>query len=112
MCLFCLVSKETKCHSQTKIYRNTRQPIAMGAGVTRSETKVVISDWNGLIDFLLYELCIYVHMYVCICGPGSIVGTATGYGLEGPGIECGPGSSVGIATGYGLNGLGIACRWG
>ena len=26
--------------------------------------------------------------------------------------ECGPGSSVGIATGYGLNGPGIESRWG
>jgi hypothetical protein len=25
---------------------------------------------------------------------------------------CGPGSSVGIATGYGLDGLGIESRWG
>jgi hypothetical protein len=27
-------------------------------------------------------------------------------------LECGPGSSVGIATGYGLDGLGIESRWG
>ena len=27
-------------------------------------------------------------------------------------LLCGPGSSVGIATGYGLDGLGIECRWG
>jgi len=27
-------------------------------------------------------------------------------------IYCGPGSSVGIATGYGLNGPGIESRWG
>ena len=26
--------------------------------------------------------------------------------------NCGPGSSVGIATGYGLNGPGIESRWG
>jgi hypothetical protein len=27
-------------------------------------------------------------------------------------VSCGPGSSVGIATGYGLEGLGIESRWG
>jgi hypothetical protein len=26
-------------------------------------------------------------------------------------VSCGPGSSVGIATGYGLDGSGIASRW-
>ena len=45
------------------------------------------------------------------CGPGSVVSITTGYGLDGPGIECGPGSVVGIATGYGLDGLGIESRW-
>ena len=45
------------------------------------------------------------------CGPGSVIGIATGYGLDGPGIECGPGSVVGIATGYGLDGPGIESRW-
>jgi hypothetical protein len=45
------------------------------------------------------------------CRPGSSVGITTGYGLDGPGIECRPGSSVGIATGYGLDGPGIESRW-
>ena len=26
-------------------------------------------------------------MYICTCGPGSVVGIATAYGLNGPGIE-------------------------
>ena len=31
----------------------------------------------------------YIHTYtcVCVCGPGSSVGIATGYGMDGPGIE-------------------------
>ena len=29
-----------------------------------------------------------------------------------PIVNCGPGSSVGIATGYGLDGPGIESRWG
>jgi len=88
---------------------------------------------------------------VLYSGPGSVVGIATGYGLDGPGIESrwrrdfphqsrpalgptsllynvyrvflvgkerpavlysGPGSIVGIATGYGLDGPGIESRWG
>ena len=29
-----------------------------------------------------------IFRYLCrICGPGSVVGIATGYGLDGPGIE-------------------------
>ena len=35
-------------------------------------------------------VCIYVCMYVCmyVCGgPGSVVSKATGYGVDGPGIE-------------------------
>ena len=27
-------------------------------------------------------------------------------------LDCGPGSVVGIETGYGLDGPGIECRWG
>jgi hypothetical protein len=61
------------------------------------------------------------------CGPGSLVGMVTGYGLDGPGIEfrwgrdckylsfmtpCGPSSVVGMETGYGLHGPGIESRWG
>ena len=30
---------------------------------------------------------IYGHITFHICGPGSIVGIATGYGLDGPGIS-------------------------
>ena len=35
------------------------------------------------------------------------MGIATGYGLDGPGIELWAGYVVGIATGYGLDGPGI-----
>ena len=30
---------------------------------------------------------IYVCVCVCVCGQGSTVGIATGYRLDGPGIE-------------------------
>jgi hypothetical protein len=38
---------------------------------------------------LLLAACYYNAIYYCewICGPGSSVGIATGYGLDGPGIE-------------------------
>ena len=29
----------------------------------------------------------YIHVYPPYCGPGSVVGIATGYGLDGQGIE-------------------------
>ena len=29
----------------------------------------------------------FVKDYGCECGPGSVVGISTGYGLDGPGIE-------------------------
>jgi hypothetical protein len=32
-------------------------------------------------------VCVCVCVSVCICGPGSSVGIATEYGLDGPGIE-------------------------
>jgi len=36
-------------------------------------------------------VCVCVCMYVCIyaCGPGSSVGIATDYGLDGPGSNAG-----------------------
>jgi len=40
----------------------------------------------------------------CICGGKLIVSLSA--------LDCGPGSSVGIATGYGLDGPGIESRWG
>ena len=30
---------------------------------------------------------IYIYIYIYMCGPGSSVGIATDYGLDGPGIE-------------------------
>jgi hypothetical protein len=30
---------------------------------------------------------LFMTTYTSLCGPGSVVGIATGYGLDGPGIE-------------------------
>ena len=37
--------------------------------------------------FLLHFMLVFVH--VCVCGPGSSVGIATDYGLDGPGSNPG-----------------------
>ena len=58
--------------------------------------KASLSECSFLVMFNMTE-----------CGPGGVVGKATGYELDSPGIECGPCSVVGIATGYGLDGPGI-----
>jgi len=43
------------------------------------------------VRFMLIYIYIYIYVCVCVCvcvcGPGSVVGIATGYGLDGPGIE-------------------------
>jgi hypothetical protein len=46
------------------------------------EKLVLASTVNSPAD---YSNIVYVP---CINGPGSSVGIATGYGLDGPGIEC------------------------
>ena len=70
--------------------------------------------WSGIRDVnaVLPKILEFCDVLYGQDGPGSSVGIATGYGLDGPGIECGPGSVVGIATGYGLDGPGIETRWG
>jgi hypothetical protein len=49
-----------------------------------------------LLCFVLFVPCFYIVSFVyiysyllCLCGSGSSVGIATGYGLDGPGIESG-----------------------
>jgi Na+/alanine symporter len=34
-----------------------------------------------------YYLLLLLHEYVSMCGSGNVVGIATAYGLDGPGIE-------------------------
>jgi len=46
-----------------------------------------MSGYSGLKSLRLY-IYIYTYIYICVC-------------------VCGPGSSVGIATGYRLDGLGL-----
>jgi len=43
-----------------------------------------ICDFKEIINISLHCIYNYYHMS---CGPGSSVGIATGYGLDGPGIE-------------------------
>jgi hypothetical protein len=48
-------------------------------------------DWEWvraqLRDRIHVDFSIFVKGYLKDCGPGSVVAIATGYGLEGPGIE-------------------------
>jgi hypothetical protein len=41
---------------------------------------------DGLVDYL-FEVDHLMERYLKISGPGSVVGIATVYGLDGPGIE-------------------------
>ena len=34
-----------------------------------------------------YVTGLNINIYLCVCGPVSVVGIATAYGLDGPGIE-------------------------
>jgi hypothetical protein len=45
----------------------------------------------------------FLHSSLSYCGPGNSVGIATGYGLDGPGIEsrCGTRFSAPVQTGPG-----------
>jgi hypothetical protein len=58
-------------------------------------------------------LCVWVCVFACVCvcvyvrkvGPGSVVGIASGYGLDGPGIESlwGARFSASVQTGPGAH---------
>ena len=62
---------------------------------TSNPVPKIIKNWNvnGNITLgkLNYRTAVYIYIYFTQCiislGPGSVVGIATGYGLEGPGIE-------------------------
>ena len=78
----------------------------------------MLSAWPACNEDLNLHLHLLLRGLAQLCGSGSVVGIATGYGLDGPGsvvgIENGyeldgPGSVVGIANGYGLDGPGIKC---
>jgi hypothetical protein len=47
-----------------------------------------VSRWNcNLLNTATRLLSKIRFIYLFVCGPGSVVGIATGYGLDGPGIE-------------------------
>ena len=41
----------------------------------------------GFVNLKCSSGDIYIYIYIYIYGPGSVVGIATAYGLDGPGIE-------------------------
>jgi len=54
-----------------------------------------------------------ISMYKDVCRPGSVVGIATGYGLDGPGIEWwwGRDFSAPVLTGPGANPASCTVKW-
>jgi len=42
---------------------------------------------SARLEDVLDTLCFTTYRYLSSCGPGSVVGIETGYGLDGPGIE-------------------------
>jgi hypothetical protein len=52
----------------------------------------------------LADICVlFISLHCASCGPGSVVGIATGYGLDGPGIKSRGGArfSAPVQTGPG-----------
>ena len=66
----------------------------MGGTMWVGETAVTCLDGHSRCFFMLdiNTMKLFVRLedlYMCICGPGSSVGIATGYRLDGPWIESG-----------------------
>jgi hypothetical protein len=76
-------SHKVACRVRHRLQTSKSQPIA--------GTFQIWAQWqnwkflNCTMTTLTNKLLIYLSIY--FCGPGSSVGIATGYGLEGPGIE-------------------------
>ena len=54
---------------------------------TVKRRKILSTDIKETAGMYKFDLSIICDLYSCNCGPGSVVGIATGYGLGGPGIE-------------------------
>ena len=53
------------------------------------------------------------HVYIRhVCGPGSVVGIATGYGLDGPGIESRWGARFSAPVQFGPGAQPASCTMG
>ena len=70
------------CHSSVKLFKNA-------CLLFLNESKDLIHQTSGCISHwcLLALFTEFIVLYLVTCGPGSSVGIATGYGLNGPGIE-------------------------
>ena len=63
------------------------EPAYEGFRVSHGDEWWPCGMWRRL-DFRLYRLFRGIRIFhLHGCGPGSVVGTVTGYGLDGPGIE-------------------------
>jgi len=60
----------------------------MASGSVRHRDQSLLSvRFKMIIDNIKAKLVIFTHRSMKARGPGSVVGIATGYGLDGPGIE-------------------------
>jgi hypothetical protein len=80
-------------------------------------------NFYGILHRLFYFPLngVYIRMYLFMCGPGSSVGIATDYGLDGPGIksqrdfppiQTGPGAHPASFTMGTGSYPGVKCGWG
>ena len=72
----------TDGHSNTDHYKMRAGITTLQAG--RTEVRIPAEAWN---ISLLQNIEVGFGVHPTSCGPGSVVGIATGYGLDGPGIE-------------------------
>jgi hypothetical protein len=49
---------------------------------------MMVDSWPKHVAFYIIIVKYYVELITLLGGPGSVVGIASGYGLDGPGIEC------------------------
>ena len=48
-----------------------------------------IYAYTSLLSYLYFIIILYILYFIILCGPGSSVGIATDYGLDGPGSNPG-----------------------
>ena len=82
-CYLCLYLPTCKCCKVLGLYTIIRNAhLRKYKKRVGSETKLM----NAKSGFIYIYIYIYIY-FICISGLGSVVGIATGYELDGPGIE-------------------------
>jgi hypothetical protein len=93
----------------TNISWGKRQPVCRADNLA---TILCRLSWNMRTHIHVWGAMIQNVVYMAICHPGFVYFCInTLWIMSILHTHCGPGSSVGIATDYGLDGLGIESRW-